>query len=138
MDRSRRLKVYFSSSTYIISQDNDCLTLPAQFFLGVGFGVVCVVTTMALVLVLRDSETLAKFPSYGHEQAEDAITFEEFINGEFGYKTFNGSWWSETELQWKNAVMLVFKPHDAKGLAQGRRSCVMGPGDERDQYPCLS
>ena len=55
-------------------------------------GVVCVFTT------------LAQFPSYSHEQAEDAITFEEFINGELGYKTFNGSWWSETELQWKNAV----------------------------------
>ena len=66
---------------------------------------VCVITTLALVLVLRDSETLAQFPSYAHEQAEDAITFEEFINGEFGYKSFNGSWWSETELQWENAVL---------------------------------
>ena len=64
----------------------------AQFSLGAGLGVVCVFTT------------LAQFPSYSHEQAEDAITFEEFINGELGYKTFNGSWWSETELQWKNAV----------------------------------
>ena len=34
----------------------------------------------------------------------DKITFEEFINGNFSYKTFNGSWWSDTELQWKNKV----------------------------------
>ena len=116
MDRSRRLKVYFTSSTYCIHIFIN-LTLPFKFFLGVGFGVVCVVTTLALVLVLRDSDTLAKFPSYGHEQAEDAITFEEFINGEFGYKTFNGSWWSETELQWKNAVILPLKQHVAKDIA---------------------
>ena len=36
--------------------------------------------------------------------ASDKITFEEFINGNFSYKTFNGSWWSDTELQWKNKV----------------------------------
>ena len=35
----------------------------------------------------------------------DAITFDEFINGEFSYSTFNGSWWSDTELQWENSVM---------------------------------
>ena len=100
---------------------------------------VCVVTTLALVLVLRDSETLAKFPSYRHEQAEDAITFEEFINGEFGYKTFNGSWWSETELQWKNAVLILpLEQQIAKDIAQGWRSCVVGPGNERDHDPCLS
>ena len=85
-------KIICSSTCYI------------QFLLGAGFGVVCVVTTMALVLLLKDSDTLAQFPSYAHEQAEDAITFEEFINGEFGYKSFNGSWWSETELQWENTV----------------------------------
>ena len=44
------------------------------------------------------------YPSYTIKQSDDAITFDEFINGEFSYSTFNGSWWSDTELQWENSV----------------------------------
>ena len=44
------------------------------------------------------------YPSYTSKQSDDAITFDEFINGEFSYSTFNGSWWSDTELQWENSV----------------------------------
>ena len=32
------------------------------------------------------------------------ITFEEFINEEFSFNTFKGSWSSSTELQWKDKV----------------------------------
>ncbi len=39
----------------------------------------------------------------------DAITFDEFLSGEFSAKFFNGSWWSDTELQWKDQVSLSFK-----------------------------
>ncbi len=39
----------------------------------------------------------------------DAITFDEFLTGEFSAKFFNGSWWSDTELQWKDQVSLSFK-----------------------------
>jgi hypothetical protein len=38
----------------------------------------------------------------------DAITFEDFLNGEFSAKFFNGSWWSDTELQWKDKVYAHF------------------------------
>ena len=44
--------------------------------------------------------------SYTSKQSDDAITFDEFINGEFSYSTFNGSWWSDTELQWENSVRM--------------------------------
>ena len=44
------------------------------------------------------------YHSYTSKQSDDAITFDEFINGEFSYSTFNGSWWSDTELQWENSV----------------------------------
>ena len=40
----------------------------------------------------------------GGKVAADAITFDEFLNGDFAAKSFNGSWWSETELQWKDQV----------------------------------
>ena len=46
------------------------------------------------------------YPSYTSKQSDDAITFDEFINGEFSYSTFNGSWWSDTELQWENSVRM--------------------------------
>ncbi len=39
----------------------------------------------------------------------DAITFDEFLSGEFSAKFFNGSWWSDTELQWKDQVSLSYK-----------------------------
>ena len=46
-------------------------------------------------------ETLAG--SYCESQPS-GITFEEFINGEFSFNTFKGSWSSSTELQWKDKV----------------------------------
>ena len=61
-------------------------------------------SSVAIFLFLNnDGETAPSRNTY-FAQAEDAITFEEFINSEFSAKTFNGSWWSETELQWKDTV----------------------------------
>jgi hypothetical protein len=39
-----------------------------------------------------------------YKAGSDAITFDEFIKSEFAAKYFNGSWWSDTELQWKDQV----------------------------------
>ena len=75
-----------------------------QFFLATGFGFVLLSSSVAIYLFLNnDGETSLSRNTY-FAQAEDAITFEEFINREFSAKTFNGSWWSETELQWKDTV----------------------------------
>ena len=64
-----------------------------------------VTTTVALILLLQDDNPeLMQFASYGDKQSDDGITFDEFINSEFRYKTFNGSWWDTNELQWKNEV----------------------------------
>lgn len=62
--------------------------------------------TVALILLLQDDnpDLIQQFDSYGAKQPDDGITFDEFINSEFSYKTFNGSWWDTTELQWKNEV----------------------------------
>ena len=79
------------------------MSLQLQYFLAAGFGFVLLSSTVALVLVLNNTENSERKNTY-HSQAEDAITFEEFINREFSAKTFNGSWWSETELQWKDTV----------------------------------
>ena len=43
-----------------------------------------------------------------YQATGEGITFEEFITRKFSAKTFNGSWWSNDELQWKDKVMTVF------------------------------
>merc|ERR1712223_234146 len=73
-----------------------------KYFLAAGFGFVLLSSTVALVLVLNNTGENSERKNTYHSQAEDAITFEEFINREFSSKTFNGSWWSDTELQWKD------------------------------------
>ena len=72
-------------------------------FIAIGCGVVLVSTTLSLALILRDDDASPK--STYQRQSDDAITFDEFLTGHFAYKTFNGSWWSETELQWENEVI---------------------------------
>ena len=45
-------------------------------------------------------------------KAREGITFEEYITGKFSAKYFNGSWWSENELQWKDQVCIFpFSSH---------------------------
>jgi len=76
-----------------------------KYFLGVGFGTVLVTTTLVLVLVLNredDTEEIQNFENYEEKIPGDAITFEDFISRSFSAKTFNGSWWSNSELQWKD------------------------------------
>ena len=75
-----------------------------QYLIGAGFCTVFVISTVAIVLLFSGNQTeqFGKFDI----QADDAITFDEFITSEFSHKTFNGSWWSSTELQWKNKVIL--------------------------------
>ena len=78
-----------------------------QYFLGVGFGVVLLSATLVLVLVLNREEAdeeIQNFSQYDNKAPEDAITFEDFISRSFSAKTFNGSWWSNSELQWKDEV----------------------------------
>ena len=36
--------------------------------------------------------------------AEDAITLDDYLTGAFSAEFFNGSWWSENELQWQDKV----------------------------------
>ena len=80
------------------------MSLQLQYFLAAGFGFVLLSSTVALVLVVNfNGENSVSRNTY-NAQADDAITFEEFINSEFSSKTFNGSWWSDTELQWKDTV----------------------------------
>ena len=82
------------------------MSLQLQYFLAAGFGFVLLSSTVALVLVVNfNGENSVSRNTY-NSQADDAITFEEFINREFSSKTFNGSWWSDTELQWKDTVTL--------------------------------
>lgn len=74
-----------------------------KYGLGFGFGVVAVVSTLSLVVVLQKNNSGERV-GYGSKetQAPGAITFEEFITGAFSAKSFNGSWWSEYQLQWKD------------------------------------
>ena len=82
------------------------MSLQLQYFLAAGFGFVLLSSAVALVLVLNyNGENSVSRDTY-NAQADDAITFEEFITSEFRSKTFNGSWWSDTELQWKDTVNL--------------------------------
>ena len=84
------------------------MSLQLQYFLAAGFGFVLLSSTVALVLVVNfNGENSVSRNTY-NSQADDAITFEEFINSEFSSKTFNGSWWSDTELQWKDLVGIKF------------------------------
>ena len=81
-----------------------------QYFLGVGFGLVLLSTTLVVVLVLNrqdadGAEDTQDYQQYNREVSEDAITFEDFISRSFSAKTFNGSWWSSSELQWKDKVV---------------------------------
>ena len=79
-----------------------------QYFLGVGFGLVLLSTTLVVVLVLNRQdahEDTQDYQQYDREVSEDAITFEDFISRSFSAKTFNGSWWSSSELQWKDKVV---------------------------------
>jgi len=78
-----------------------------RYFLGVGFGLVLLSTTLVVVLVLNrqgadGAEDTQDYQQYNREVSEDAITFEDFISRSFSAKTFNGSWWSSSELQWKD------------------------------------
>jgi len=76
-----------------------------RYLLGIGFGVVVVTTTLALVLVLNQEGSADEIQAYGHydyKAADDAISFDDFISRSFSAKYFNGSWWSDTELQWKD------------------------------------
>merc|ERR1711892_1085506 len=76
-----------------------------RYFLGVGFGAVLLTTTLVLVLVLNREEDAEETQTYSHTDDKapgDAITFEDFISRSFSAKTFNGSWWSNSELQWKD------------------------------------
>ena len=85
------------------------MSLQLQYFLAAGFGFVLLSSTVALVLVVNfNGENSVSRNTY-NSQADDAITFEEFINREFSSKTFNGSWWSDTELQWKDTVTVVIR-----------------------------
>ncbi len=34
------------------------------------------------------------------KQGLEPITFDDYINGRYSYKLFNGTWWSNTEIQW--------------------------------------
>jgi len=73
-----------------------------KFFLAFGFGFVFLSSTVALGVALnRNKNSLPDLGTYFTNQT-DAITFEEFIQREFSSKTFNGSWWSDHELQWKD------------------------------------
>ena len=44
---------------------------------------------------------------FSENDANDGITFEDYITGRFNAKYFNGSWWSENELQWKDQVGVI-------------------------------
>ena len=75
--------------------------------MGVGFGVVLLSATLVLVLVLNREEAdeeIQNFGQYDNKAPGDAITFEDFISRSFSARTFNGSWWSNLELQWKDKV----------------------------------
>ena len=87
-----------------------------QFFLATGFGFVLLSSSVALILLLNNEGDNSVSRNTYFTQAEDAITFEEFINREFSSKTFNGSWWSDTELQWKDTVNLALS---SKGVMNG-------------------
>jgi len=78
-----------------------------KFLLAAGFGVVVVCTAVILVLVVQGNESDDKIPyqaGYDHTAniRGDGVTFEEFISRTYAAKYFNGSWWSDTELQWKD------------------------------------
>ena len=49
-------------------------------------------------------EIMKQFDSFGTKQSDAGITFDEFVNSEFSYKTFNGSWSDTNELRWMNKV----------------------------------
>ena len=72
-------------------------------------------SSVALILLLNNEGDNSVSRDTYFSQAEDAITFEEFINREFSSKTFNGSWWSDTELQWKDTVNLSANSLGGKG-----------------------
>lgn len=59
--------------------------------------IVAAVTATAFVLTNESTEPPLS-------QGSEPITFEEFLSGAFRAKYFNGSWSSDTEIQWKDAL----------------------------------
>ena len=49
---------------------------------------------------------------FGSKAPDDAITFDEFVDGEFLAETFNGTWSTETTLQWDDEVDRYFKIYE--------------------------
>jgi len=57
------------------------------------------------VLNTGEDELTTGYRGYNEPAPDDAITFDEFVSNSFAAKTFNGSWWSNSELQWKDEVL---------------------------------
>lgn len=76
-------------------------------FVGVALGLVVVLACVTVALLATgkgDQHLMQRRQSSSSALVAntDAITFEDFLSGEFTAKFFNGSWWSDTELQWKD------------------------------------
>ena len=65
----------------------------------IGAAVLAAVLTTTLVLVVPAGEEPVVEP---RQSAGEPISFTEYITGYFSYKLFNGTWWSNTEVQWKD------------------------------------
>ena len=51
------------------------------------------------------------FVQYLKYFSDDEFSFEDFITSKFSARSFNGSWWSNNELQWSDVVRITKKTH---------------------------
>jgi len=92
------------SRTLILSSDDETgegRSSKMKHLLGLGLAVLSVLGITLLVVQLQPKERGGS-PSYPARVPDDAISFEEFLHGDFRAKGFNGSWWSDEELQWRD------------------------------------
>ncbi|TRY63634.1 hypothetical protein TCAL_00828 [Tigriopus californicus] len=70
-------------------------------FLGAALVVATVATT--LILSLRPNAPQESMPLEQAKADGDPLAFDDIIQGKFYARTFNGKWWSDNEIQYKNS-----------------------------------
>jgi len=104
--KSDRSKVQHTDHLKINEMEQTAISRARKIWcsLGIGFGLVLLIATFVLVSVFTtgEDELTTGYRGYNKQAPDDAITFDEFVSNSFAAKTFNGSWWSNSELQWKD------------------------------------
>ena len=112
-------------------------------------GGVAVIAMIAIILsvtlttdIRRNNSRIGNLRKYKSNGGEP-ITFDEFLGGKFRSKSFNGTWWTGNEIQWRdkedNLVLwnvetnqtTVLVASDSVGLVSSTASFVsFAPGDK--------